>query len=153
VGGNSPDVIRYGARCADVVELTGLGRTLPDGHFHEPTWTAASIETRVNVFRSSIPTGRHPRLGALVQHVEVTDDRVGAAEAHRHLLAQAIPPEALPSIEDLLTAPYTLIGTEDEIISQLHAHQARWGISRYTVRTPAIDTVASIIDRLAAHPT
>jgi alkanesulfonate monooxygenase SsuD/methylene tetrahydromethanopterin reductase-like flavin-dependent oxidoreductase (luciferase family) len=46
VGGGHPLLLRAAARHADVVALSGLGRTLPDGHITRsgglgPTWTAS----------------------------------------------------------------------------------------------------------------
>jgi probable F420-dependent oxidoreductase len=148
VGGNGRGVLRYGARVADVVELTGTGRTLADGHSHSVEWTAAAVQERVDLIRSSAPAGRSPRLGALVQRVEVTGDRVGATAAFRAALAEIVPEEGCPTVEDLLSVPFVLIGSEDEIVEHLRALEARWGIERFVVRPDAIEALRAVVERL-----
>jgi alkanesulfonate monooxygenase SsuD/methylene tetrahydromethanopterin reductase-like flavin-dependent oxidoreductase (luciferase family) len=150
VGGNGLDVVRCGARHADIVELTGLGPTLPDGHFHTSLWSARSIDERVEVLGREVGlSGRPtPRLGAFVQHVELTDDREAAAARRLGLLAKSVPAEALPDLDEYLEAPYALVGAEDEIVEQLASHEQRWGFSRYTVRE-GFDAIGTIIQ----HPT
>jgi hypothetical protein len=60
---------------ADIVESSGLGRTLPDGHFHETRWSATDIDRVPGiVVEAAAHAGREPVLGAVVQHLEVTDD-------------------------------------------------------------------------------
>lgn len=147
VGGNATELVRIAARHADALELTGLGRTLPDGHAHEARWSSASVDERVRLLHHA--GERSIRLGALVQRVEVTADREGAAEAYRAQFAEVMPAECLPSIRDILDAPFVLIGTEQQISEQLIANQSRWGFTRYTTRASDLDAVASIIDRLA----
>jgi probable F420-dependent oxidoreductase len=147
IGGNARALVGVAARHGDVLELTGLGRTLPDGHAHEPQWSAASVEARVQLLRSA--GGQSVRVGALVQKVDISSDRDSAAEAYRALLSAVIPEEQLPSIQEILNTPFVLIGTEEEIADQLRANQSRWGLSRYTTRAADLDRVASIIERLA----
>lgn len=53
-----------------------------------------------------------------------------------------------PTMSDLLQTPYVLVGSEEEILHQLRANRDRWGITRYTVRTEALDALAPIIHRL-----
>ncbi|HET6953673.1 MAG TPA: LLM class flavin-dependent oxidoreductase [Acidimicrobiales bacterium] len=65
VGGNGTRVLHFAAQHADVVGVTGLGRTLADGHRHEVDWSpsgsAASSRssgrpsTRRGFVRSSRP--------------------------------------------------------------------------------------------------
>jgi hypothetical protein len=80
-------------------------------------------------------------LDALVQHVEITSDRAGAAER----VARAVP-GLTPA--DVLAAPYALIGTVDDIIEELDRHRERWGFTSYVIRADAIDIVAPLIEQL-----
>ena len=61
---------------------------------------------------------------------------------------QERPSQPAPTMSDLVETPYVLVGSEDEILHQLRANRDRWGITRYTVRTEALDALAPIIDRL-----
>jgi probable F420-dependent oxidoreductase len=142
VGGNGRRVLRYAAGHADIVGLSGLGRTLQDGHRHEVRWApeqiGASIET---VHAAASAAGREPELEALVQHVEITDD----AEAAARRLTDRV---SGLSVEQVLTAPFVWVGTADEIASQLRDHLERFGISRYVVRAAAVDSVRHVLSSL-----
>ena len=146
IGGNARGLVVLAAYHADVLELTGLGRTLPNGHAHQALWSVAHVDERVQLLHAS--GGPNICLGALVQKVEITSDRKGAAEAYRSLMATALPEEHLPTLEEILETPFLLIGTEDQIVEQLRTNQTRWGFTRYTTREPDIDRVSGIIERL-----
>jgi probable F420-dependent oxidoreductase len=130
IGGGNTRLLRWASRHADLIGLSGLGRTLPDGHMHEVRWTAEEIDAQVAL------CGDKPR-EALVQHFEVTDD-AGAAYA-----AYAKEVETEEAV--LAAAPYVLIGTQSEIVTKLRDVERRWGINRFAVRRPAIDAVAAIL--------
>jgi Luciferase-like monooxygenase len=49
VGGGHPAVLRAAARHADVVGLSGLGRTLPDGHHHEVRWSREDLRRQLQL--------------------------------------------------------------------------------------------------------
>jgi hypothetical protein len=52
--------------------------------------------------------------------------------------------------QDVLAAPYALVGTPEELVDELFDHHRRWGIASYVVRSEAIDAVAPLIERLTA---
>lgn len=144
IGGNGERVLRYGAETADTIGVAGLARTLPDGHRHEVDWSPSGINRIFEIIESAAArTGRGPEVDALVQHVQITDDAEAAATA-------LLPHVAGASVEDLLSAPFVWIGTANEIAGQLEAHRRHRGISRYTVREPAIDDVRQILDIAAS---
>lgn len=141
IGGNARGVLRLAGRHADIVGLTGTGRTLPDGHRHEVRWSPRDLDATVELIAwAATGAGRRrpPPLEALVQHVELTDDREGAAAR----LARLVPGL---TTQDALTTPYLLLGTPSEIADQLAAHRKRWGITRYVVRPDALDAVEAIL--------
>lgn len=147
VGGNGTGVLGYGARTADMVELTGLGRTLPDGHLHVPDWEPAAVDRRIMLVGGERGS-RNVRLGALVQRVAITDDRLDFLSSFRSTLADLMGDDLAPALSVLLETPYLLVGTEDQVLQQLHSNRDRWGMTRYTVRDDAIDALAPIIERL-----
>jgi hypothetical protein len=66
VGGGHPEVLRAAALHADVVGLSGLGRTLPDGHRHEVRWSGAALQRQLQVVREEARrAGRAPGFEAL----------------------------------------------------------------------------------------
>lgn len=137
LGGNGRRLLTHAARHADIIGLSGLGRTLPDGHRHEVAWRADQIDERLELVRSATPPGRAPVLEALVQHVEITDD-AGAA-FHRWAGDDLQGPE-----DELVQAPYVLIGTVEEIAARINWTAQHRGIRAYAVRAPVLDQVAVI---------
>jgi probable F420-dependent oxidoreductase len=133
VGGGHPHVLAAGAAQADVVGLSGLGRTLPDGHHHEVRWSERDLEAQLR--RISVEaerTGNSPAVEVLVQQVIRTADREAAIDDLRTRLPDA-------ETDDLATTPYLLIGTPQEMAAQLHRQADRYGLTRYVVREAAID--------------
>lgn len=144
IGGNGPRVLRFAAVRADVVGVTGLGRTLADGHRHEVDWSPSSLDRIVETVRASAEAaGRHPQLEALVQHVEITDDAPAAAAR----LTAHVPGA---SVDDLLGAPFVWIGTAEEIRDKVQRCRSNLGVERYMVRAPAIAHVCDVFDDAAA---
>ncbi len=147
VGGNAVALVQLATACADRVELTGLGRTLPDGHAHEPLWDDTNVDRRMR-----IATSARLDVGVLVQTLQLTDDRQGAAAAYRDRLAEVLDPQALPSVGDLLATPFVLVGTCAEIAAQLQAWRRRWGLAHFTIREESFDDGARLIQHLRRHP-
>jgi probable F420-dependent oxidoreductase len=127
VGGNGDRVLRLAARMADIVSLTGTGRTLPDGQRHEAQWETHQIDAKVAVVHQA-SAGRPDQLelNALVQYIEITDDRRTAVEP----IAAYVGGD--PDV--MLAAPYLLIGTVNEIVDQLHRARDRWGFTYFVTR-------------------
>ena len=131
VGGGHPDVLRVAAARADVVGLSGLGRTLADGHRHEVRWSERDLAARLRTVRDEARrAGTAPAVEVLIQHVIATDDRAAAIEELRTRLPGT--PAA-----DLAGTPFLLIGTPAEMAGQLRRQADRHGISRYVVRERA----------------
>ncbi|MBL7260618.1 LLM class flavin-dependent oxidoreductase [Paractinoplanes lichenicola] len=130
IGGGNTRLLRWAAEHADLIGLSGLGRTLDDGHTHEARWRRDQVDAQIEL------CGDKP-VEALVQRFEVTDD-AGAAYA-------AYAKEAEVGEDDLIACPYALIGTLDEIAAKLRDLETRWGITRFAVRRPAVDGVAELL--------
>jgi probable F420-dependent oxidoreductase len=140
VGVAGREALAHAARHADAIGLMGLGRTLPGGLRHEVRWQPQRLTATVDHIRANAGE-RDVELNALVQVVEITDDRRAAAAR----LAETI---AGLTVDDALTTPFLALGTHDEIAEHLLACRRRWGISNYTVRS--IDDVAPVIERMRA---
>jgi hypothetical protein len=87
---------------------------------------------------------RYPRLelNALVQRVVVTDHRLQAAQELASRWTQLSP-------EEILQSPYVLIGTVDQLVEDLQARRAHWGLSSYVIFEPYVEAFAPVIARLA----
>ncbi|MFI7598745.1 LLM class flavin-dependent oxidoreductase [Actinoplanes sp. NPDC049681] len=137
VGTANSRLLRWAGEHADVVGLTGFGRTKADGHQHEARWRLAEIDAQVELARS----GGDAALEALVQMVEVTDDAEAVLAGHAERMGI--------SVGDLAEVPFVLVGTEDEIVAAVRRHRERWGITRYAVRRNALDLLGPLLPRLA----
>ncbi len=140
VGVNGKTALAHAARHADIIGLTGKGRTLEDGQNHEVRWEQERLDTTINFIKEQARE-RWERLeiNVLVQAVVVTDDRRKAAQQ----LASRVPGL---SVDDALSTPFLAIGTHDEIADHLEACRSRWGICYLSVRDLA--GFAPVIDRL-----
>ncbi|GID95943.1 TIGR03621 family F420-dependent LLM class oxidoreductase [Amorphoplanes digitatis] len=137
IGTANSRLLRWAGEHADIVGLTGFGRTLSDGHRHEARWRLSDIDAQVRLARE----GGDATLEALVQQVEITDD-AGAALAENAA-------ELGMSETELQAVPFVLVGTADEIVAAVRAHRERWGITRYVVRRPGLEALAPLLPRLA----
>ena len=136
---NGEVALAHAARHADIIGLAMLGRTLPDGNRHAVNWQPERLDATVAFIREAAADRWPLELQALVQVVEITDDRQGAAE---RLAAEV---EGL-SVDDALATPFLALGTADEIATQYLAARERWGISYLSVRS--VEAFTPVIARL-----
>jgi len=140
VGVNGRAGLAHAARRADIIGLTLLGKTLPDGNAHAVRWEPERVDATVAwIAEQAGERAGHLELNALVQAVVVTDDRRMAAEE----LSAEVPGL---DVDHALSTPFLAIGTHDEIAAHLLACRERWGISYYVVRD--VDSFAPVIDAL-----
>ncbi|MBB2943205.1 putative F420-dependent oxidoreductase [Actinoplanes lutulentus] len=139
IGTANSRLLHWAGGHADIVGLSGLGRTLEDGHRHEARWRTAQIDHQVERVVAGAAGRSSPfAVEALVQIVEVTDDAEKAAAPHAELLGMPV--------AELLDAPFVMIGTVGEIRGALQRHEKRWGITRYVIREPGMEAVAALIE-------
>jgi probable F420-dependent oxidoreductase len=146
VGGSHPLILKAGARHADVVGLSGAGRTLPDGHHHEAQWSAATLDRQVRLIEGEARhAGTQPAIEALVQVVRATEDRAAAA-----IDISARIPGA--SAQDVARTPFVLIGTYEEMAAQLKRQASELGITRYVIREPAVPDLERVLALIGPPP-
>jgi len=144
IGGGHPLVLRAAAQHADVVGLSGLGRTLPDGYRHEVRWSQAELHRQLQLVRDEAQqAGRAPVIEALVQVVRLTGDRAAAAAEIAAEIAGA-------TAEDVAGTPFLLIGSHEEMAAQLVRQAGELGITSYVAReqaVPVLENVLALINR------
>jgi len=144
IGGGHPLILRAAARLADVVGLSGLGRTLPDGHLHEARWSQAELHRQLGIVRDEArQAGRSPVIEALVQVVRLTDDRAAAIEELSAKITGA-------TAQDVAGTPFLLIGSHEEMAAQLVRQAEELGITSYVGReeaVPDLEKVLALINR------
>ena len=137
---NGRNALAHAAKHADIIGLSGLGRTLSDGHRHEARWQPEKLDATVAHIREHAEQ-RDVELNALVQRVVITDDRRQAAEELAANVDGLTP-------EDALQTPFLALGTHQQIAEHLEGCRDRWGISYFTVRD--LDGFAPVIHSLSA---
>jgi probable F420-dependent oxidoreductase len=143
VGGGHPLILRAAARHADVVALSGLGRTLPDGHHHEVRWSRADLDRQLRAVREEARlAGRGPVIEALVQVVDVTGNRTAAIDDLSTKIAGA-------TTQDLACTPFLLIGSHEEMAAQMLSQAEELGITRYVIREAAVPALERVLDLIA----
>lgn len=143
VGGGHPAVLRAAARHAGVVGLSGLGRTLPDGHHHQVRWSGADLRRQLQlVSEEAEHAGVSPVIEALVQTVTVTSDRAASIQE----IAGRIPGA---SAADVASTPFLLIGSYEQMAAQLLAQAGEYGITSYVVREPAVPHIERVLALLS----
>jgi alkanesulfonate monooxygenase SsuD/methylene tetrahydromethanopterin reductase-like flavin-dependent oxidoreductase (luciferase family) len=144
VGGGHPLVLRTAARHADVVALTGFGRTLADGHHHEVRWSRADLDRQLRLVREEARlAGNRPVIEALVQVVEVTGNRAAGIEDLSRKIAGA-------TTEDLAGTPFLLVGSHEEMAAQLLTQAEKLGITRYVIREAAVPVLERVLDMIGS---
>jgi probable F420-dependent oxidoreductase len=143
VAGGHPLILRAAARHADVVALSGLGRTLPDGHRHEVRWSRDDLHRQLRIVHDEAQqAGNRPVIEALVQSVVVTANRTAAVEE----ISAKVPGA---SAEDIARTPFVLIGSHEQMAAQIRAQAEELGITSYVVReqaVPALEPVLALIE-------
>jgi probable F420-dependent oxidoreductase len=143
IGGNGPRLLALAAREADIVNLTGVTFTRGGTTLDMSGWKVAGVDERLRVIRDAAGE----RFGALelsaqVQRVIVTDRPREAAEELQKTWKQI-------SVDEILAAPFVLIGTVDEMVEALRARRDRWGISYFVTFEPFLDALAPVVARLS----
>jgi probable F420-dependent oxidoreductase len=140
VGGNGAALLAHAGRYADIIGLQGLGRTRADGHSHEVKWSARWLDEQLEQIREGAGARfADVELNAMVQMVEITDDR-------ERVLREVCERVGDLAMDDAASTPYLLVGTVDEIVEHMHACNERWGINYFAVRE--LDAFAPVIRAL-----
>ncbi|WP_420749602.1 TIGR03621 family F420-dependent LLM class oxidoreductase [Rhodococcus sp. O3] len=141
VGGTGDRILAIAAAHADIVGVAGAYqvRGRPPGTFR--IGTATEADDRVRFARACAgPRADHLEWHTLVQLVLETDDREAAAASVAHRLG-------LP-VGDLLDTPFLLIGTVEEMATQILNARDRYGFTHFTVHAPYRDVFARVIARV-----
>ena len=143
IGGNGPRLLTLAAKEADIVGFSGItfarGGTEPDFS----AWRVGAADERVRLVREAAGARIEKlELSALIQRVVVTEDRRQAAGELARAWKQL-------SVEEILEAPFVLLGTVDEMVEALQARRDRWGISFFVTFEQYLETLAPVVARLA----
>ncbi|GAB1690891.1 TIGR03621 family F420-dependent LLM class oxidoreductase [Krasilnikovia sp. M28-CT-15] len=142
VGGGGRRVLALAARTADIVGVNASLAAGTVGRKVALSALAARFDERLIWVRAAAGARFDDlELQCYASDTVVTDDRSSA-------LARLTGALGL-TVEQAADCPLLLIGTVDEICSQLTAHRERWGLSYWVVYVDAVDDFAPVVARLA----
>jgi probable F420-dependent oxidoreductase len=139
IGGGGKRILELAAREADIVGVT---------FWRHPDGTPNAVSLSADVTAKQIAWVREAagerfkdlELNMLIQQVEVTDDRMLAAET---LAAEWQVPPAV-----VLESPHALMGSMPELVAQLQERRDRFGFSYITVHEPFMEAFAPVVQQL-----
>ncbi|MFV9633438.1 LLM class F420-dependent oxidoreductase [Mycobacterium neumannii] len=148
IGGNGTRVLKLAGRLADIVGLAGITHNRDATAVRLTHFDADGLENRIAVVREAAGD-RFERieLNVLIHAVVVTDEAHRAAEQLASALGGVSP-------ERLLTSPFVLIGTYEQMAEQLTERRRRFGVSYWTAfdelpgRPSAMPDIAQVIKLL-----
>lgn len=141
IGGGRRRLLTFAAREAEIVGLDPRSR--PEGGQDNEDVLEAAIDRKVGWVRDAA-ADRWPELEINIVLFEVDPHyrtRSGPPPPRRHEVPE----------EDLPRSPHFLTGDVDEMVEQLLARRARWGISYMTLRPPDFEAAAPVVQRLAGR--
>ena len=151
VGGGGKRMLSLAGREATIVGVGNsatrggqmdFARSSPEGTVQKIAWIKEAAGQRFEELE----------LHALYNKVVVTDDRGRAAEEVLHWLEgfpSSIVTNVARSVEDVLAAPYLLVGSVEQILEDLQERRERFGISYITVSDQYVDDFSPVVARLA----
>lgn len=142
VGGNGRRVLGCAARWADIVSFTGFSQVEGAPAVNPTHFTDDGLAAQIEWVQAAAPERFDDlELSTLVQGVTITDDRRAAAEEVQPLLPAV-------TADDILSSPYSLIGTPGQIADQLRERRDRLGVTYITVFEKDLDAMATVIGLL-----
>ncbi|HYW24542.1 MAG TPA: TIGR03621 family F420-dependent LLM class oxidoreductase [Terriglobales bacterium] len=142
IGGGGRRILSIAGREADIV---GIGTNLRSGRIGPhlvDNVTADATAQKVSWVREAAGD----RFDQLELHMQVflltlTDDRAAAAAGVAQFMET--------TVDEVLSAPIVLMGTEQEVVDQIRRQREMYGISHLTVGQPSMRAFAPIVARLA----
>ncbi len=141
IGGGGKRVLSIAGREADIIGVNPNLRAGAIGLDAATDSLAEQTDKKIGWIRDAA--------GARIDDIEIqmrfficsiTDDRMG--------LANVIAPSFGVSAEEALNSGAALVGTETEVIEQLHERRERWGLSYVIVGDENIDEFAPVVAKL-----
>ena len=145
IGGGGPKILGVAAREAAIVGINAFLRSgEPTASESVHSLTPAATDQKLAWLRAAAGDRFDDlELQTLVGFVLSTDDRASIGQG----MAAAFGVEP----DDALSAPVTLVGTQDQMIEALEARRERWQISYVVVPSESLELFAPVVARLAGQ--
>ncbi len=151
IGAGGERLLRFAAREADIIGINPVRRSNQEWEDQNVAdATAEATDRKIGWIRESAGARFDDiELSIVAPFLLLTDDRVGLAES---IAAGLNAPDGVETGPDaVLSSPYVLLGTVDEIVATLGERRDRWGLSYYVCNDDSVDAMAPIVERLAGH--
>src|SRR5260221_247405 len=147
IGGGGQRLLSVAAKEADIIGF--IPRARADGQGQDVMdATPEALEQKITWVREAAGARFVDlELGILVAQVFTTEDREQAAQ----LIATTLAAGYRVSTDQILQAPYLLIGSIDQICEDLQVRRERFGISYITVFEHSLEVLAPVVARLAGQ--
>ncbi len=142
IGGHNERLLALAARTCDIVAFTGAvaRRDGPPGALR--LVPADEVEARVALVRKEAGERLADlEFGALIQHVEITED----AERTAAELVERFGDDTLDTPQKILTNPFMKIGTAAELADEIVRDRDRFGFTYFVTHGPHRDKLAEVI--------
>ena len=148
IGAGGERLLRFAAREADIIGLNPVRRSNAEwADQNVIDATADATDRKLGWIRDAAgPRFDELELSIVAPFVVITDDRVGLAESIAAGLDTGDDVDTGP--DAVLSSPYVLLGTADEIADTLRERRGRWQISYYVCNDDSVETMAPIVERL-----
>jgi probable F420-dependent oxidoreductase len=143
IGGGGPKILGVAAREAAIVGINAFLRSgEPTSSESVQSLAPSATDQKVRWLRDAAGDRFDDlELQTLVGFVLSTDDRASIGQG----MAAAFGVEP----DDALSAPVTLVGTQDQMIEALEARRERWQISYVVIPSESMEMFAPVVSRLA----
>ena len=145
VGGGGKRLLSIGAREATIVGFVPSFRADGSGSDYNDATSAALLQKIEWVRQAAGGRFDDLELNILVAQVFTTEEREQAAQ----FIGSVMAPGMEFTSELILSVPYLLIGTVDQICADLLARREQYGISYVTVYEKNMETLAPVVAQLA----
>lgn len=146
IGGGGKRTLSIAAREATIVGFTPIFRGAGGGTDYTDAAPAALMQKVEWVRQAAGDRFDELELNILIGEVFTTEEREQAAQFIAATMAPNIP-DVTPEV--VLSVPYLLIGSIDQICTDLLARREQFGISYVTVFEKNMETLAPVVARLA----
>jgi probable F420-dependent oxidoreductase len=144
IGESGKRLLSLAAREADIISFLDWRIDRSGRTFRYDDFTPEELERKIGLVRR-VAGERFEQieLAAYVWYFqEGKSDRDAAMQVSR---------DKSLSIDDIISSPFTLLGSPDNMIEKVERNRERFGISYCVVRNPAMEAMKDVVSQLAGH--
>jgi probable F420-dependent oxidoreductase len=141
MGGNGRPMLSLAAKEADIISFLGLGVNRSGRSLRFTDFTPDKLEKKIQMVRE-VAGDRFDQieLAAFIWYFqEGPNEQVAAKKVQR---------DGSLSIRDVISSPFTLLGTPDEMVEKLERNREKFGINYWVVKSPSMEAVKDIVAQL-----